>query len=116
MYGDCICCIRCFQESVHNKSNLATEAGYSLSDRVFFIGEHWYFVSRRELLSSARDNLGGGKVILLPLLLLHAVFSKANLVIRASPQPGAAELGKISSYDPVVQATGLQGDYIRCYG
>lgn len=79
------------------------------------MGEFCYFVLRQGISPFARDGLDGNKVILLPLLLFRAVFSKANLVVRASPQPGAAELGKVSSYDPIVQATGLQGDYIRCY-
>ncbi|CAM9349890.1 unnamed protein product, partial [Sphacelaria rigidula] len=35
-----------------------------------------------------------------------------SLVIRASPQPGAAEAGKVFGKGSIVVATGVQGDYI----
>lgn len=37
-----------------------------------------------------------------------------SLVIRASPQPGAPEAGKIFGKGSIVVATAVQGDYIRC--
>lgn len=38
---------------------------------------------------------------------------EVNLIIRAMPQAGAAEVGKVVGKTSLVIATGMEGDYVR---
>lgn len=43
-------------------------------------------------------------------ILLH---NQVSLMVRASPQAGAEEAGKVVGKGSIIMATGLEGDYIR---
>ena len=38
---------------------------------------------------------------------------QVSLVVRANPEPNAAEVGKVVGKGALVMATGLAGDYVR---
>lgn len=44
---------------------------------------------------------------------MRAGCEQVSLVVRAKPEPSAAEVGKVVGKGSLVMATGLAGDYVR---